>query len=499
MPLGRPGFQGSETSSVEVDIYQHGDDPVVLYSDGGLFNLQGRRKDDPSHCVIAVQTTKALGQASGQFSITLKPSSIAEEIFQWLVDDDWIDLVFYRHDQPWHVMRGLIDEIRRVKAIGGTGATTTMYTITGRDFGKIYEITPVWFSPHATFEIVTAAVAHRVFEGLDKMQGAPPDAVKAFLQDFLEELSNEAGVNWNPPGGMPAITNNSFRQSVKFAVDNYQDVPSRKQFNANGLQPNGTLWQLAVQASDPLFTEVYADLLPDADPFSPRLAAGEPLDLGEALMTVVVRDKPFPTSEQTELIADWLTIPIAEVPRQQIISSDLGRSGFERFNTFFAAPLLNQEAAAGNGVALIAPLIDTTEIRRHGMRRFDVQSQMHPSLDLLDRSDRWTSLIEEQRNIIRDWYALNPYLLSGTLTLGVGRPDIRIGTRIQIPGFEDNESDFETYYVEQVSHNWAYGKGTQTTLGVTRGWIGTDDSYQDKLEELASKYTVPVRRKDTPS
>ena len=116
----RPGFQGSETSRIEVDIYQHGDDPVVLYSDGGLYNLHGRRASDPSHCVVGVQTSKTLGAGSGQFSITIKPSKVAEAIFQWLVDDDWVDLVFYRHDQPSHVMRGLVDEVRRSKIVGGT-------------------------------------------------------------------------------------------------------------------------------------------------------------------------------------------------------------------------------------------------------------------------------------------------------------------------------------------------------------------------------------------
>jgi len=487
--LGNPGFQGSETSGVEVDIYQHGDDPVVLYSDGGLYNLHGRKREDTSHCVIGVQTNKALGQPSGQFSVTIKPSRVAEAIFQWLVDDDWIDLVFYRHDQPWHVMRGLVDEVRRVKAIGGTGATTEMYTITGRDFAKIWEITPVWFSPYADNDLVTRSVASKVFKGLSQLVGAPDVTVNAFLKLFLEEFNNSPGVNWNPPVGMPAITGNSFTQSFQINSDSFFNQPERKTFNLNAMNPSGTLWQLAQQYSDPGFTELYADLLPDNDPLSARLESGEPLDLGEALMTVVIRDKPFPTTPGTVLSSPWTILPMADVPRQQIISSDIGKSGMERFNAFFLSPLLTMEQSAADALSILPPLVDKNDITRHGMRRMDMQVQTTQ----VGGDNR--TLAQQQRAILRDWYALNPYLLSGTITLGVGRPDIRIGTRVRIPGTLEDGSDVETYYVEQVGHNWAYGQGIRTTLGVTRGWIGDDNSYQEKLDAQASKYIIPKKRK----
>ena len=487
----RPGFQGSETSRVEVDIYQHGDDPVVLYSDGGLYNLHGRRASDPSHCVVGVQTSKTLGAGSGQFSITIKPSKVAEAIFQWLVDDDWVDLVFYRHDQPWHVMRGLVDEVRRSKIVGGTGATSEVYTITGRDFTKIWEMTPVWFSPYANNDLVTDAVAHKVFEAIPSVAGAPDVSVPAYLKSFLEEIAKSAGVNWNPPSGMPTITDNSFLQSVKFWNANYQNKPSRKQFNPNFMQPSGTLWQLAQQHSDPLFTELYADLLPEDGPLSARLASGEPMDLGEMFMTVVIRDKPFPVSDAGDFIDSWADLPMAIIPKQQVISSDLGRGGAERFNTYFVASLLHQEQTTKDSLSIITPLVNLEEIKRHGMRRMDVQSQMAP--DKLD----FGVMATQQRKIIRDWYALNPYMISGTLSLGVGRPDIRVGMRVRVPGVADDASDDETYYVENVNHQWQFRMGTRTTLGVTRGWIGDDASYLEKLDSVVAKYVVPKLRKDS--
>jgi len=488
----QPGFQGSETTWAEVTIYQHGDDPIVLYTDGGAHKFNGRKPNDPSHCLLGVQTNKDINQPSGQFMLQLKPSSEAKRIFEWIVDDDWVDIVFYKHDKPFHVMRGLVDQINRGRAVGGTGATTEIYTISGRDFAKTWEQTPIWFSPYADNEIVTEGIANQVMGALTTILGNPAEVVQLFLKKFMEELGTEAGINWDPPKGMPAITEDSFLRSVVFADKKYSNEPPRRQFNPNFINPNGTLWQLAFENSDPMFVEFYADLLPK-DPqypsISQKLQAGDPIALGEAVMTVVIRDRPFPVigddfpAVPNERFIDyWKEVPVFELPVQQIFQSDISKGGAERFNAYFIASLLHQEQTGKDSLSIIAPLIELQDIRRHGMRRMDVQSSMAP--DELD----YGVLSEYQRLILRDWYALNPYLLSGTLNLGIGRPDIHIGTRITIPGqsVEFNEN----YYVEQVNHAWQFGRGLRTNLAVTRGWIGTDASYLEKLKDKVERFTV---------
>ena len=104
-------------------------------------------------------------------------------------------------------------------------------------------------------------------------------------------------------------------------------------------------------------------------------------------------------------------------------------------------------------------------------------------------------MADTQRRIIRDWYCLNPYYLSGTLNLKIGRPDIKIGCRIRVPGAASEDED-ESYYVEQVSHNWTFGSSVKTTLGVTRGWIGTDDHHLDRLKKVVAPYTMPETIRD---
>jgi hypothetical protein len=503
--MSTPGFQGSEHNHVEVTIYQHGDDPVVLSSQpfSGL-SLNGQKSIDDTPSVVAVQTNKNLGSASGSFTVTLKPSKKTETLFNKLVDDDWIDIVFFKNDKGYHVMRGLIDEIRRNRGVGGTGATTETFTLAGRDFGKIWENTPVWFSPFAN-DLVTEAVSNKIFNGVPAMYESPGKAPLVFLQDFMESLTTFSGVNWEPPASMPGLITKTFTGNVNFhdaplvGSIYFQNVPMRTQYNPNGMNPQGMLWNLAREYSDPTFTELYVDLLPNGDPLSPRISLGDAVSPLETQMTVILRDKPFPfltTSVPPGFLPTWNTLPIHTVNRQEIFTDDVGKSGYERYNAFFVAPRLLQEAMASHALYIEAPLWDTESIKRHGLRRMDIQSNVVPDTfnPVTAGGTDISNLAKFQRQLIRDWYCMNPYLLSGTIVLGHGRPDIKIGNKLMIPGRIDNPSNIElgeTYYIETVIQDWRAGTGLKTTAGVTRGWRGTDADYLAVLAKVASRYTLP--------
>lgn len=492
----RPGFQWSTTSRMEATFYRHGDDPVVVTPAEHL-PVSGRHAQDRYPCLVAADTSKVMGSPSGSFVLQMKPSRTSEALFDQLVDDDWVDITVYRHDQPWHTMRGLVDEIRRSKTVSSSGATSEVYTITGRDIGKIWEITPVWFSPYAN-DIVTRAVANRVFAAKPEVLGNPGEAVKAFMVGFMEEVSKAKGPGWAPPDGVPNVDSGGLLNSVSFLTGPpyFQNLPARKAFNPGFLQPQGTLWSLAQQFSDPMFTELYVDTLPMGGPFSGRISSGEPTTPEDTTMTVVLRDKPFPAVD-IDLInilgydPKWKKVPVLTVPRQQILFSDLGRSGLERFNAYFVAGVLHQELMGAHALNIIAPLLDRADIQRHGFRRMDVSSNMSPDESELDPAALSTS----QRQLLRDWYCLNPYMLNGSIRLGVGRPDIRIGCRVRVPATVD-EGEEETYYVEQVDHFWTFGSSVKTTLGVTRGWRGDDDSYLTALLRASGRHVVPLLKTD---
>lgn len=502
----RPGFQGSETSWIDATFYRHGDDPIVLTKAERLIT-SGRRPQDKIPSLVSATSTKAMGSPSGSFQLVMKPSIVTESLFDQLVDDDWVDIIVYRHNQPWHVMRGMVDEIRRTKTVGGAGATSEMFLVSGRDFAKVWETTPVWFSPYAN-DIVTQAVANKVFQARPGVLGNPGEVVWSFLRSFLEEIADAEGPNWEPPNGVPGTyRGDSFLDSIVFRVGSpyFQNLPKRKAFNPGFMHPQGTLWSLAQQFSDPMFTELYVDMLPDADPFSPKIESGDSLLPKDMTMTVVLRDKPFPVvdPELTSSLSyqhSWKNLPVLVIPRQQIVSSDLGRSGLERFNAFFVAPVIHQELMRADALYIMAPLMEKKprqDLKRHGLRRLDAKLNQSPDPSVLD----WVGMAEYQRRLLKDWYILNPYMLNGSIDLGIGRPDIRIGCRVRVPASQDRSQRHfikeENYYVEQVTHTWMFGTSVKTTLGVTRGWRGDDDSYIGALETQSSKYDVPLLKKDS--
>ena len=492
-----PGFQGSDHSWVQAIIYQHNDDPIVMNGKPLGFNLNGQTGDDGSPSISSVSTQKNIGSASGSFQIELKPSQSAKNLFDTVVDDDWVDIIFWKGDEGWHVMRGLLDETPRNRSVSKNGATTTTFSLTGRDFGKIWETTPIWFSPYAN-DIVTQAASIEIFKGVPSVYHSPGKAPYFFLKEFIEKFTSAGGVNWAPPIGMPGTKQGTFTGNVNFHESLlgsslfFQNKPARNAFNPNGMNPQGMCWELAKEYSDEPFTELYVDLLPKGDgPLSSKLTLGDPLTPLDTEMTVVLRDKPFPvvpTSVPFGYKHPWYDIPVQMINRQEIVSDNLSRSGYERYNSFYVTPRILQEQVGSYALNMLAPLLDKESIKRHGIRRMDVQSNVTP--EDLD----FKVFAEYQRNVLRDWYCLNPYMLSGTIALGHGRPDLKIGNRLAIPGsfLSSNELELEeSYYMESVSNTWKAGTGARTNLGVTRGWIGTDAEYIAALNKVARGYAEP--------
>jgi hypothetical protein len=477
---GLPGFQGSETSGAEVVFYGQEGDPIMFH--GGVVSPVGRRREDKDPSLISVSTSKQMGAASGQWSVTMKPpKGISDSIFDLILDDDWVDIVFYRHGRRWHKMRGLVDERRKTRGITGTGATTELFTITGRSFGKIWETTPIFFSIY-TDDVASGGVSYQLFTGAAGM-GNPRQAVERYLFGFLKALEGQGRANWEMPVSMPRNLGESFGNNVIFSYDQFTNDPPRQAINPNFLNPNGMLWQLAQEWSDPMFLELFTDQLPAN---WKDVTQGEAYEIDETDMYAILRDRPFPTIEKGKE-SPWFSLPMFEIPRQMVTTHEVGMGGQERYNAFFVSPQLTQTLVGMGAVDLVKPLWNKDDMLRHGLRRFDVTSKYisDPSED--DHSI--ATMSESQRTLCRDWYCLNPYMLSGTLGFGVGLPNLRIGTRLRI---KDNDPDKdETYYVESVTDDWLFGQGIKTTAGVTRGWVGTDDSYMWALEEMADKYETP--------
>lgn len=494
------GFQKSENTRAVATIYQHHKDPTLVYGKqkSDTFTLKGNRGDHDDPSLISIAVTKNINRASGTFQIVLKPSMVSVDLFRTISDDDWVDITFWVGNNPYNNFRGLIDEVNESKTVSN-GATVTMYVITGRCFGKIWESTPVWFSPYYN-DIITEAttLTSKALDGAPNAGGAPDTLAILFLKEFLQQNITNEGPNWYVPSSLPGTQGNIFINNIEFNLNvdgvtskYFQNNPKRRQFNQKLAMPEGVLWDLAKEFSDPIFTEMYTDYLPQGNPFNKHFDS--PVSDGGAKMCVVIRDRPFPvlpTSAPIGYKNTWNDIPVMSVYPQEIINSNVSKGGYERYNAFYVASMLHQEEINNHALEIKAPLINKTSIGVHGLKRYDLQIPTFPEIEAGVTID---DLCSYQRQIIKDWYCLNPYFLSGSITLGHGRPDIHIGCRVNIPGIIWNNKEIlpeRNFYVEEVGHTWTFGQGTRTNLGVTRGWIGNDDSYTQTLSKVSSQFEL---------
>jgi hypothetical protein len=196
-------------------------------------------------------------------------------------------------------------------------------------------------------------------------------------------------------------------------------------------------------------------------------------------MRVFFRDRPFPTLELGKDSA-WFRLPTHVLPTQAVVTSEMNRTGAERFNAFFVIPQMGTEALT-KATELQQPLWDTGDILIHGIRRFDIQSKYSATnADII-------TLAETQRTRVRDWHAMNPYLLNGSLGFARGYPQMHIGHRLRLIDAGSPRTD-RTFYIESVDHGWRFGSSIKTSVGVTRGWIGEDQAYLDALAKVAGRY-----------
>jgi len=523
----KAGFQRSETSRCIVTIHAFGDEIGLPQNGPQRIRIAGLRdgeeRDGPS--LVSCQTSKTLGTAAGQFSFDVKARRRDDfDMLNAVMDEDWVDISMTRHDSVFHVMRGLIDDVRRVTAVVN-GVTTEVFRISGRDFGKIFEVTPIYFNPMIEGELALAGGAmFQILERAQSFLGPPDSTVQAVLAGFLRQLAGIGRGTWelppslavvgraelDPDNSLPEGEPSTFLDNCFFYSDDFTGVPDRgNTMVGNEFTPhNSIVWAFANSWSDQPLTELYVDLLgqnaaastvTETDDGFPTLDPG-PVYLGgpngeivesdpsSTVMSVVFRDRPFPTFANESFGVDespWFTtIPTHEVNRESIAALDVGRSGTERKNAFLISSQLIQELVKAH-TALQIPLWSDRDIRRHGLRLHDVTSRY-----AAEKPNLFT-VTSQYREIVRDFHCMNHLFLSGTVALGVGRPDIRVGGRFRILGKTPDLQ--ETYYVESVGHSWDYLSGVKTTATLTRGWMGDDRSLIDAMSKVIAEYEPAMR------
>lgn len=525
------GYQGSETSRVRVDLYTFGDDIGRSTSHQGdrtlSFTGETGGRQSPGDAspiappqIVSLQVGMAMGGATGTFNISFKSRRGSDfDLMEEVYDSDWVDITLIRHDRTFHTMRGIVDDVRRSTSVVD-GATAEVVNVSGRGFGRMFTDTQIYFNPLLELDKWGGAGLQLLARYAAFADQPIPNVVRFALEGWFTQLGSVGRANWEVPRGLsnlggvarPDIGQRSTVLDFVTIVDQYfSNVPDRGVFTSGTefSAHDSNVWAFALQFSDEPLVELYTDLLQVPQIGNTAVATSnefikykippvyigtpggdevstDPSD-GTTVAAVILRDRPFPSIVRAGLRGrdilqePWFTeIPLHVVSREEIVDLNVGRSGNERRNSFIVSPQMFQKIARTN-VALQVPEWSPNDMRRHGMRRYDISTNYITSkIDLIVTSTAY-------RGIVRDFHCMNHLFLNGTCQLGHGRPDIRIGSRFRILG--DTRQEDETYYTEYVEHSWNYVQGLRTNVGLSRGFKGSDERFVDTLRQVVATYS----------
>lgn len=466
--------------------------------------------------IIGVQTQKTLGGASGSFSITVKkPESFGSRPLTslWTEPENvWVLIQFVTDGVVHDSMLGLIDSVNDDMVRSGGGMRSETFTITGRDFGKVFETTEIFIDQFLGGLLRSMrAMSTVVNTGLI---GTPA----YFVQLLYDLWVGNSGVNekqWLLPPSLVKkySTGDSFYSMVHLAVNKMTPERDGIALQKSLISPdqNGTkLWDMMQAVSNGVLNEMFVDMCPSGD--------GD----GRMVPALVFRERPFPSyayasgAAVSSALAGtafgglssvltstlWNSLPEEVLDAGDVMSRSLAKGGAaQRFNFWVMRPsiattfglttaLTKPKEGVKYGFPGNIPIVNYDSVRRHGLRRWEQATDYVPfytstpqadqAPEIKEKSpDEWLRLAADWTARVHDWYCIAPRELSGTITTTRLLPRVRIGTRVK----EHRPDGAYHYYVEAVSHSWTYPNAGQTTISVTRGAKEDTDLLREYYEE----------------
>jgi hypothetical protein len=420
---------------------------------------------------------------------------------------------------------GVITRVGIRSTMTADGTQETTYTVTGRDFGTVYEETEIWFNANnadnETYQSVVNATTtqfqRNVSELLDKWHDL-------FLNP-KKDLSNIADLSAFYPEQwlMPStLTDDLGLQFPLGASGFFGEIQDLKEFNAtvfenpdanplSGLE--GKCWDRLKSLAQPEFHELFTELSDTGHPrliFRPipwALDKSNYPTIGAAILnykdltsgTPVQPPAPIGTNLSSlgsiasaalsvlkSSISDFRVIHSIPLTAIEVENYDIGPDYHNRYNFF-----LISSSKAGldqtNAFATIAgsanakfnfPLRNENNIKRNGFKPMivNVATFLANSGGLFNNGKFFSNSPSEEfilqaNAMMQDYHGHNQDFYSGTITIN-GRNDIKLGKVIVTDETFDGISDM-VFYIEGYEDNFTVNSDGVTSwtqnLHVTRG------------------------------
>lgn len=451
---------------------------------------------DVSQHITDVSFSKNMEGPSGNFEVKLDDTRNWKEIIRkdsWCViymsngEDigSFVDASLSPSSVPdFKFSRGLcyIERVNEDETqVEGNGEEDLFYSVSGRDFGKIYEDTEVWlnfFKSEATFiKTLTANLKISNIATTDKLVELGHKLFFSAKFDITGGVDfAETAQQWLLPRAMLDDLGIGLRigdSSYFGLLENlfqFSEVNTTIPIDDPLKSINGNAWAKLKEWSVEELNELYCEL-----------DQGKPTLVYRAIPWGI-NSKGYPNlssniqSFKAKIDADDITLT-----GDEIFHRDMGEDAHNRYNHFYAWSSANRHSAFDNISELKGkpskndreyPYVNKASIKRHGFK------PMHVDLNTITYSVKATKngkvdskRLLEYNEVLYDYWSPAVYFESGSISI-IGRNDIKIGKAIK---FDNNSGSLsgKAFYIEGYSDEFIQEesgeKSWTQTLQLTRG------------------------------
>lgn len=498
---------------------------VVIYQWDQILNdpnisdaeLSKSSRLDISSQVKSVSFNKSMGSAAGSFSITLANSpNFGTNDWKDIIKRGFWCMIYMSNNGELDISQTVVEtrpklsEAKNIRCIGyvervginlavdDNRALSVGVTVTGRDFGIVYEETNIWHNLFQFDKIMLDGIAQtklnvmgnvRIHEALDTLHDLfyfPGNIPGAKVNENKSLLS--IGLQWLLPKEM--LIDCGFNLTSLSKGTYWGALPNVKNFSPTGAgiavdKPgdylSGNAWDQLRRLSIPQYHELFCET---TDAGKPQLTY-RPIPWG------IDQSKYPKNADNIELYKDLK--PIVWVPAIDLYSADLGEDDHARYNSFLATVSTTMIAIEDNIALLLGkdfPRNNSASIRRHGFRPMHVTVDSIVKNEELGNGTADQAQLVEFNEILYDYWNNAVFSESGTISKA-GTTDVKIG---KVMKFRNDVPYVSTkrYYIEGYTDTFQVGENMATSwvqeVNLTRGFEESDLAAKKGFSQRATQF-----------
>lgn len=433
------------------------------------------------------QTTKQLGQASGQWSVSVKGHVIGnwdKSYYEWpalVKDGDWVKIIVVKNGVDHLLMVGRVDSVSLHIQAGSNGEPDISVTFSGRDLGAVAEDTPIYWNPFDPLHSNVAGIGMAKILGDNnaRIDGRPDEIVPSLL------LGLTSGTTYGNPPMVPNGVFGPLEQKWTDGIDRESFVQKCRGFvyapQILTAGNNPSVWQYATQWAGPL-NEVWLDTL------TTDLPADEDSYVTQGKGYLFMRERPFVNATDGDK-SPWFKLPHHVISYTSVRGLSLSR-GRNRVNHVMVLGEL-PSTFGGDAMGLFPPAILADSISRWGLRRLEKRTPYMAETDK-GGATNFASEYKAWQNLVISWNCLNPEYWDGVVHIGEMIPQMQVGSKLSLihgppAGYGGSQGNLfpqdggktdkaMSFYVEAVQHTWQTGQSptVETQVMVSRGYVEGD-------------------------